>query len=418
MEEISKIKQKADYCLGCKNKPCQESCPMNTKIPEFIGKIKEEKLEDAYQILVQNNLFTHICSLICPQEEQCEKGCIRGIKGDSTEIGNLEKLINEWAIQNNIKPRIMQESLENNSKVAIIGAGPSGLACSYELAKKGIKSVVFEKEQVLGGVLQYGIPDFRLDKETINQVIEILKSLGVEFRLGQELGNNISIESLKKEFDYIFIGIGAEISSTYPLTDQKLDCVYDSDTFLRVYNQKKTIQNLGKVVVIGGGNVSMDCARAAVRMGAEKVSILYRRDEEHMPARKIEFEECLKDGVEWFPYTRVDRANLENGKMISVHCNRTQIIDGKVQDVQGQELDIEADTVIFAIGLKPNIELLKKEGLELTEWGTIVVDENYQTSIENVYSGGDVIENKSVVCKALASGKKAAEAIIEKITRG
>ena len=414
MEDFEVIKNKASWCLNCKNKPCSEACPMHTDIPEFIERIKENKIEEAYQILVKNNLLTHICSLVCPQEYQCQGACIRGIKATSTEIGKLEAFVNEWAIENNVKPAIVPERNNKNIRVAIIGSGPSGLSCSFELAKKGIQSVVFEKENELGGLLNYGIPDFRLDKKIVDRVINVLKELGVEFKTGQEWGKDFSLEDMKREFDYVFIGIGAEISNVYSLTNQKINTIYDSDFFLRTYHIKKSISNLGKVVVIGGGNVAMDSARAAIRMGAEEVSILYRRDKNHMPARKSELEDAIKEGVKWIELTRVEKANIENEKLKSLHCYKTQIVDGKAKDVPGTEFDYEADTVIFAIGLKPNQELLQREGLELTDLGTIKVDENNQTSIENVYSGGDVTENKSVVCKALASGKKAAEAIILK----
>ncbi len=417
IENIEQIKEKASLCLNCKNKPCSEACPMKTHIPEFISKIKEDKFEDAYNILINNNIFSHVCSLICPQENQCQGSCVRGIKSEPTQIGDLEKFVNEWALENKIEPKIHQDETIDNVKVAIVGGGPAGLSCAYELAKKGIKSVVFEKENVLGGILNYGIPDFRLDKKIVDRIVEILCKLGIEFRLNQELGKNISIKELKKEYDYVFIGIGAEISSTYKLSDEKLENVYDSDEFLRRYNFKNYIKDLGKVVVIGGGNVAMDSARSAVKMGAEKVSILYRRDKAHMPAREVELQDALNDGVEWIELTRVNNANLENGKMVSVHCNKTQIVDGKAVDVEGEEFDYDADTVVFAIGLKPNKDLLINEGLELTDWGTILVDENNQTSIENVYSGGDVTDNKSVVCKALASGKKASESIIKKIIK-
>lgn len=415
MEEIEKIREKAIWCLSCKNKPCTDACPMHTKIPEFIQYIKENKIEEAYQILIENNLFTHVCGLVCPQEEQCQGSCVRGIKTTSTEIGNLEVFVNEWAIQNGIEPEIPQKEIHKNVKVAIVGAGPAGLSCSYELAKKGIKSVVFEKEDVLGGILYYGIPDFRLDKKIIDRMIKILEKLGVEFRKNQTLGENITISQLKEEYDYIFIGIGAEIPRMYALSKEKTNSIYDSDTFLRAYNYHQYIENLRKVVVIGGGDVAMDSARAAVRMGAEEVSILYRRDESHMPAKKLELECCKKEGIKWIELTRVESANIQEGKIKFLHCNRTQIIDGKPQDVVGDTFDYEADSVVFAIGLRPNGKLIQGEGLELTEWGTIKVDENNQTSIENVYSGGDVTENKSVVCKALASGKKAAEAIYKKI---
>lgn len=415
MEDIDNIKMMASWCLGCLNKPCSKACPMNTNIPEFINKIKENKIEEAYQILVQNNLFTNVCGLVCPQEKQCQGNCVRGIKSSPTQIGKLEVFVNDWAVKNNIKPKIEQLEINPKIKVAIIGAGPAGLSCSYELAKRGIKSVIFEKEEVLGGILNYGIPDFRLDKKIIDRIIDILKDLGVEFKLGQELGKNISIKELKEQYDFVFVGIGAELSSCYNLTDEKNDSIYNSDTFLRAYNFKQYLKNLGKVVVIGGGNVAMDSARVALRMGAEEVSILYRRDEAHMPARKDELESAIKEGVNWIELTRAYKANLKDGKIVSVHCNKTQIIDGKAVDIEGEEFDYDANTVVFAIGLKPNKELLQKEGLELTEWGTIKVDENGQTSIEDVYAGGDVAENKSVVCKALAAGKKVALAIVEKV---
>ena len=414
MEDFEVIKNKASWCLGCQNKPCSMACPMHTNIPEFIAKIKENRIEEAYQILVENNLLTHICGLVCPQENQCQGACIRGIKTSSTEIGKLESFVNEWAIEHDINPVIPQEVNDKNIKVAVIGSGPAGLSCAFELAKKGIKSVVFEKENEIGGLLSYGIPDFRLDKSIVDRVVNILKGLGVEFKTGKEWGKDFSLEEIKMEFDHVFIGIGAEMPNIYSLTEQKNDAIYDSDFFLRAYHAKKNISNLGKVVVIGGGNVAMDSARAAIRMGAKKVSILYRRDKNHMPARESELEDAIKEGIEWVELTRVEKANIENGRIKSVHCNKTQLIEGKAQDIPGEEFDYPADTVIFAIGLKPNQDLLQKEHLELTDWGTIKVDENNQTSIENVYSGGDVTENKSVVCKALASGKKAAMSIILK----
>jgi glutamate synthase (NADPH/NADH) small chain len=415
MNNLETIQKEANWCLGCKTKPCSQACPMHTNIPEFIGKVKVADLEGAYNILIENNLFSHVCSIVCPQENQCQGSCVRGIKTEPTQIGKIETFVNEWAIENRIKAKIPQKDIKENVKVAIVGAGPAGLSCSYELAKAGIKSVVFEKENCLGGILSYGIPDFRLNKQTVENIIDILKSMGVEFKLNSALGKNISIKELKQDYDYVFVGVGAELSSMYKLSDEKLDSVYDSDTFLRAYNNKNYISNLEKVVVIGGGNVAMDSARAAVHMGAKSVSILYRRDRAHMPAREVELDEAIQDGVKFEELTRVDHANIENKKMKSVHCNRTQIIDGKAVDVDGEEFDYDADTVVFAIGLKPNKEMLINEGLELTDWGTIAVDENNQTSIPNVYAGGDVVDNKSVVCKALASGKKAAEAIINKI---
>ena len=408
--ELEKIQIEAQKCLECKLKPCSKACPMHTNIPEFIKEIKENNFENAYNILIENNLFSHVCSLICPQENQCQGSCVRGIKGTPTQIGKLEEFVNVWAEENKIKPNI-KVLKEKSRKVAIIGSGPAGLSCAYELAKKGIKSTVFEKEEVLGGILAYGIPDFRLDKKIVENIINLLKELGIKFETKKELGKNINLKELKQKYDFIFIGVGAEFSSTYKLSDEKIESVYDSDEFLKAYNYNKSIKNLGEVVVIGGGNVAMDTARAAVHMGAKKVSILYRRDRKHMPAREVELEECLKEGVVFKEKTRVISANTENKKITSVHCINTKIVNEKAVDSEG-EFDYRANSVVFAIGLKPNKEMLLNQGLELTEWGSIKVDDKNETSIKNVYAGGDVVDNKSVVCKALASGKKAAEAII------
>ena len=412
--DLNDIKQKANMCLGCKTKPCSNACPMHTDIPEFIEEIKKDNIEEAYKILIRNNVFSYVCSKICPQENQCEGSCVRKNKDISTPIGILENFVNTWAKENNIKVKIENSPIKEDVKVALVGGGPASLSCAYELIKMGIKSVVYEKEEVLGGILAYGIPDFRLEKEIIADIVELLKSLGVEFKLGQVLGKDIFISKLKEEYDYVFLGIGAELSSVYSLSEEKLDGVYNSDEFLRIYNNGKRIEDLGKVVVIGGGNVAMDAARAAIHLGAEKTSILYRRDKEHMPAREIELEDALKDGVEFNELVRVISANSNNGKIESLHCIKTKIVDGKAVDAE-EEFDFEANTVVFAIGLKPNKKLLDGEGIKTTEWGTIEVNENNETSIENVYAGGDVVDNKSVVCKALASGKLAAQAIINKV---
>lgn len=301
--KIDEIKEKAKYCLNCKTKPCTQGCPMNTHIPEFIEKIKNDDIEKAYEILNENNIFSHICSIICPQEEQCEGSCIRGIKQEPTKIGELEKFVNEWAEENNITLKNKEISEERKEKIAVIGSGPAGIECAYELRKNGYQVVVFEKENQLGGILKYGIPDFRLDKRYVEKIIENLKNMGVKFQRGKWLGKDLHIEELKKEFDAVFVGIGAEIPSKYDLGD--FDNIYDSDYFLKAYNNKKFIDNLGDVIIIGGGNVAMDCSRAAIHMGADSSSILYRRDIEHMPAREIELKEAVEDGVKPVFTTRV-----------------------------------------------------------------------------------------------------------------
>lgn len=415
MEELENIKKEAAWCLNCKTRPCsKQGCPMNTNIPEFIEEIKNDNIEKAYDILYTNNIFSHICSIVCPQEEQCEGSCIRGIKQTATNIGKLEKFVSEWAIKNSYEAKLDLKP-NNGKRVAIIGSGPAGLECAIELIKEGFSVTIYEKDDNPGGILIYGIPDFRLSKEIVEKIIKTLKENGVKFETGKELGRNINIEQLRNDYDAIFIGVGATNSTTYKLSEDENKNVFKSDYFLKEYNEGRKIANLGTVVVIGGGNVAMDSARAAIRMGAEKVKILYRRDRAHMPAREIELDEALSDGVEFKELTRVISSNNENDTMVSVNCISTEIIDGKAVDVDGTEFIEKANSVIFAIGLKPNKSLITSEGIELDEWGYIKINEDGKTNLDKVYAGGDCTESKSTVCRALAAGKKAALGIIKNI---
>ena len=413
---MEEIKEKAEYCLNCKNKPCSiKGCPMQTKIPEFITEIKNENLEKAYNILQENNICSYICSLICPQEEQCEGSCIRGIKSNPTSIGELEKFVNEWAIENNYEIKLNKKE-SNGKKVAIIGSGPAGLECASQLLQNGFDVDIYEKDDIPGGILVYGIPDFILSKNIVSKVIDTLKSLGANFLTNKELGKDFTLEDISSKYDAVFLGIGAAKSSIYKLSENKLKNVYESDVFLRAYSERKFIKELGTVVVIGGGNVAMDSARVAVRMGAEKVKILYRRDREHMPAREVELEEALEDGVEFKELTRVISANEEDEKIKSVNCIKTVIMQDKAVDEPGtEEFEEKANTVVFAIGLKPDKTLIENQGIELDDWGYIRIDENGKTNLFNVYAGGDNTENKSTVCRALAAGKRAAMGIMKNL---
>ncbi len=414
MKKIEEIQELAKWCLNCKMKPCSKTgCPINTEIPEFIEKIKAEEYEEAYKILMANNIFSHVCSLVCPQEEQCEGSCIRGIKQTPTKIGELEKFINEWADENKIEYKINQKE-KNGKKVAIIGSGPAGIECAIELLKNGYAVTIFEKDKIPGGILRYGIPDFRLGKEIVEDIIHRIETMGAVIKTEMEWGKDFTIPSLKEEFDAVFLAIGATKSMVYSLADEELKGVYESDVFLKAYNENQFLTGLGNVVVIGGGNVAMDASRVAIRMGAKTVKILYRRDKEHMPARTIELEEAIQDGVEFVPLTRVISANHEKGKITSVNCIQTEIVEGKAVDVVGTEFAVEADTVVFAIGLKPEKKLLEQEGVKLNDWGMIEIDEKGRTNLENVFAGGDATESKSTVCRALAAGKRAASGIMEK----
>ncbi len=414
MKKIEEIQELAKWCLNCKMKPCSKTgCPINTEIPEFIEKIKAEEYEEAYKILMANNIFSHVCSLVCPQEEQCEGSCIRGIKQTPTKIGELEKFINEWADENKIEYKINQKE-KNGKKVAIVGSGPAGIECAIELLKNGYAVTIFEKDKIPGGILRYGIPDFRLGKEIVEDIIHRIETMGAVIKTEMEWGKDFTIQSLKEEFDAVFLAIGATKSMVYSLADEELKGVYESDVFLKAYNENQFLTGLGNVVVIGGGNVAMDASRVAIRMGAKKVKILYRRDKEHMPARTIELEEAIQDGVEFVPLTRVISANHEKGKITSVNCIQTEIVEGKAVDVVGTEFTVEADTVVFAIGLKPEKKLLEQEGVKLNDWGMIEIDEKGRTNLENVFAGGDATESKSTVCRALAAGKRAASGIMGK----
>ncbi len=411
----AEIQQMAEYCLKCPNKPCsKEGCPICTPIPEFIECIKNENIDYAYKILTDNNIFSDICSHICPQDKQCESKCVRGIKGIPVSIGKLERYVNRIAKEDHIV--FMKSPKEKNGKkVAIIGSGPAGLECAYELAINGFDVDVFEREGYAGGLLKYGIPDFRLKKRKVDDAIHLIKRLGVNFYYKKTLGKNIDIKSLKEKYDYVFLAIGLAKATTYSLSDDKLENVFKPEKFLRLYYKKANIDNLGTVVVIGGGNVAMDCARAAVKMGAKKVKILYRRDKEHMPASSKELEDAIIDGVEFKEKTRVISANHNNGMIQSLNCIETELIDEKAVDKKDAQIfQEEANTVIFAIGLKTDKKLLESQGLELNESSLLKVDENGMTNLDNVYAGGDLVDSNATVCYALASAKKVSKAIIEK----
>ncbi len=414
MEPIEIIQEKAKYCLNCKHKPCQKACPIQTSIPSFIEKIKDNNIEEAYKILMDNNIFSPICSAICPQENQCEGSCTRGIRSNPVEIGKLEHWVNEYAKNNSIEYNIKPK--ENNKHlVAVIGSGPASLSCAFELAKEGTNVTIFEKENELGGILRYGIPPYRLNKKNLDNTINKILNLGIQVKTNCKFGKNINITELKAQgYEAIFLGIGAGTPTTYSLSNEKLEGIYESDYFLKEYNQGRNIDNLGKTVVIGGGNVAMDCARSAIRMGASKVSILYRRGIDNMPARKIEIQDAIEDKVEIIPCTKVISAKGEHGHITEIECIKTEVIDGKAVDLSNTNYNMKVDTFVFAIGLTPEKQLLEKEGIDL-EKGLVVIDENGKTNLDKVYAGGDLTENKSTVCRAIAAGKRAAKGILEEM---
>ena len=407
---IEEVNEKAKRCMHCGIPQCSlKGCPINTKIPDFIQEVKDGNLELAYKILQQNNRMSHICGLVCPQEKQCEGSCIMGIKSEPIEIGKLEAFVNEWAEQNGIIYDDVQEE-SNGKKIAVVGSGPCGLECSYRLSKKGYIVDVYDKNELPGGVMMYGIPSFRLNKKLVSDICNIMLK-GSNF-IGNTILDNNLFTKLQKEYDAVFIAIGLEKSTSYDLGQNVESNIVLANDFLYDFSINSNKQLSGKtIVVIGGGNVAMDAARCGIHLGAKESNIFYRRDEEHMPASKKELEEAKKDGVNFCEKIRVIDAYFEDGNFKGINCIKTQIVDGKAIDIENTEFKKECDLVIFAIGQKSNKDLLQELGLELDDYNNIKVDEDYQTSIKGVFAAGDIIGTKATVCYAIKSGRNAAEKI-------
>lgn len=410
MDNLQDIINEANKCLNCKNPLCKKGCPVETRIPEFINEIKENNFKNAYEILQENNIMSDVCSNVCPFEEYCLGHCVRGIKGEPVNIPKLEKYINLWARENNIQYEYKKET-QNGINIAIIGSGPSGLECATELAKRGFKVTIFEREKEIGGLLSYGIPGFRLPRNITEKLTTRILNLGINIKTNNELGKNIRIKNLKEEFDAIFIGIGADIPSTYSLCEKKCNNIYDSNYILREYNAKRIIKNLGDVIIIGGGNVATDCARAVIRMGAKSSTIVYRRDSKRMPAREDELKAAIEDGVKVIYNTKVINVDIENDIIKTAKCIKTETIGDEIKDLENSEYFIKANSIVYAIGLKLDKKTIKNEGIELNEQELIKINENYMTNIDGVFAGGDATQNKSTVCMAVSNGKKAAEEI-------
>ncbi len=412
MKNLQEAQEEANKCLNCKVPMCQKGCPISTHISQFIEQVKNGNLEESYKILQENNIMSNICSNVCPYEECCVGNCVKGIKGEPIQVNKLEKYVNNWARDNNV---VYVNEIEeaNDINIAIIGSGPAGIECSVELAKQGFNVTIFEKESEIGGLLTYGIPGFRLPRDITQNLTRRIKNLGIQIYTNTELGKNITISELKqKGFKAIFLAIGAEVASQYSLTDKDCNHIYKSDYILKEYNAKRIVKDLGNVVIIGGGNVATDSARAAIRMGAKSSTIVYRRNKEKMPAREIELQEAIEDGVKIMYNTKVVSADVENGKINKINCIKTKLEDDKIIDIENSSFTLEADSIIFAIGLKPNKALIEKENIELNERGLIKTDENLMTNIEGVFAGGDVCQSKATVCMAIKAGKNAAKNII------
>lgn len=426
-------------CLNCKNMPCVVGCPVNIHIPDFISKIKEGEFEEAYRIISKSSSLPAVCGRVCPQETQCEYQCVRGKKGEPVGIGRLERFVADW--HNSHIDELPAYPVSNGHRVAIVGSGPSGLTCAGDLAKKGYKVTVYEALHTAGGVLVYGIPEFRLPKAIVAKEVETLKALGVEIVPNVVIGKTLTIDELfDMGFEAVFVGSGAGLPNFMGIPGESLKGVYSANEFLTRSNLMKAylespetpIMKGGNVAVVGGGNVAMDAARTALRLGAEKVYIVYRRSMDELPARKEEVEHAQEEGIDFRllnnPVEILGYENLndprdpKNGFVTGMKCIKMELGEPDERGrrrpipIKDSEFVLDVDTVIISIGTSPN-PLIKNttKGLEVNSHGGIIVNEDGLTSRNTVYAGGDAVTGAATVISAMGAGKTAAKAIDEYI---
>ena len=420
----------ANRCLNCKNKPCVNGCPVNIDIPAFIQKVKDEDFDGAYDIISASSSLPAVCGRVCPQETQCEGKCVRGIKGDPVGIGRLERFVADWHNEHSTAEAKKPES--NGHKAAVIGAGPAGLTCAGDLARLGYEVTVFEALHLAGGVLVYGIPEFRLPKAIVQKEIDGLKALGVTINTNTVIGRTITVDELFEQgFEAIFIGSGAGLPRFMGIPGENLKGVYSANEFLTRTNLMKAytensdtpIQHAKNVAVVGGGNVAMDAARCAKRLGAENVYIVYRRGEAEMPARNEEIEHAKEEGIIFKTLNNpVEILGDEHKLVTGMKCIEMELGEpdesGRRSPVEkkGSEFVLDVDCVVMSIGTSPN-PLIRNttKGLETNRKGCFVADENGLTSREGVYAGGDAVTGAATVILAMGAGKTAAKAMDEYI---
>ena len=410
-----KIKKYTEYCLNCPTKPCSNNgCPLNNDIPTFIKLVKEEKIEEAYKILSKTTVLGSICGRICPHMKQCQGSCIRGIKGDPVQIGEIEAFVFDKALKNKWYKNIEKTTELQGKRVAVVGSGPSGLTCASFLARSGAEVTIYEKYNKLGGILEHGIPNFRLEKNILNRTIEAILDMGIKVEYNKELGKNLNLEDLEKEYDAIFLGIGANIPSKMNIEGENLEGVYGGNCLLEKGEHPSYIGK--KVAVIGGGNVAMDCARTIKKLGAEKVYVIYRRAEKQMPAESKEIEEAKKEGIEFLFQNNIVKI-LGKNKVEKIECIKTKLIkkEGETREIpiniEHSNYEMDVDYVVMAVGSEVEKELINKLGLKINKWGYIEVNEEHQTSKKGIYAGGDVVGDKGTVAWAARAGRDVAEII-------
>ncbi|MDD5937440.1 MAG: NADPH-dependent glutamate synthase [Clostridiales bacterium] len=419
--------EEARRCLDCKNRPCVAGCPVNVRIPEFIAKVAAGDFRAAYEIISDTNALPCVSGRVCPQENQCEERCVRGIKGEAVAIGRLERFVADWYLKHGkTQP---EKPASNGTKVAVVGSGPAGLTCASDLAKKGYQVTVFEAFHTAGGVLVYGIPEFRLPKAIVQSEVDRLEALGVELRTDVVVGRTITIDELMEDgYRAVFVGSGAGLPMFMGIPGESLAGVYSANEYLTRVNLMKAylpdhdtpLRRSKSVAVVGGGNVAMDAARCAKRMGAEKVYLLYRRDEEEMPARREEVNHAKEEEIDFRLLCNPVRIlGNENGQVCQIECVRMRLQapdeSGRraPKEVVGSNFFLPVDTVIMALGTSPN-PLIRSTtpGLETNQKGCLLVDEDtMRTTREGIYAGGDAVTGAATVILAMGAGKKAAQAM-------
>lgn len=413
---MEKINSESNYCLGCINKPCSKSCPLNNDTAGFIKLVKEQKYKEAYELLCETTVLQPICGRICPHTKQCQKGCIRGIKGEPVSIGDLEAFIGDLAIKNNWEIPKNSSKFDENKKIAVIGGGPAGLTCAAFLAKEGYKVTIYEKHKELGGILSHGIPEFRLNKETTKATIKKILDLEIEVKLGQELGKDYTINELQNNYNAIFLSFGANISNKMNLEGEDLQGVYGGNELLE--NDTHPNYKNKNVAIIGGGNVAMDSARTIKKLGAKKVTVIYRRAEEQMPAEEKEIQEAKNEGIEFLFQTNILRI-LGTGKVEKIECIKTELKKKEGEDrlspvnIENSNYFKDIDYVVMAVGSGPELNLTQSLGVNTDRKGRIEINENNQTSNPKIFAGGDLTGEISTVAWAAREGRDAAESIIK-----
>ncbi len=423
----------AARCLNCKNMPCVSGCPVKINIPEFISWVKKGEFEEAYKVISASSSLPAVCGRVCPQERQCESKCVRGIKGEPVGIGRLERFVADW--HNEYNGDSVEKAQSNGHRVAVVGSGPAGLTCAGTLSKKGYDVTVFEALHLAGGVLVYGIPEFRLPKKIVQKEVDTLKRLGVKIETNVVIGKTLTVDELFEEgFEAVFIGSGAGLPRFMGIEGEALKGVYSANEFLTRTNLMKAylpdadtpIKKGNTVAVVGGGNVAMDAARSALRLGAEKVYIVYRRSLSELPAREEEVEHAMEEGIAFMLLTNPTKIlGDENGNVSKMECIKMELGEPDERgrrspvEIKDSEFTLPVDTVIMAIGTSPN-PLIKDttEGLSVNSRGGIVVDEETLLTTKNrVYAGGDAVTGAATVILAMGAGKTAAEAIDKELMK-